>query len=170
MKMFQYIFLFRGEITEGYRLMSSSRDLISSILSTVSLGTLPASGHNMLGFDPGANQRLLPPTFPRFTKTRDRTTAVKYYQDLMNNVLLVCGVNSIQGFHALLTFFHDFSSSSPCLLSRSLLQILYSPLGLNQSYPVSPNPSSPRSNPILQVTNVDSQSLISSQQSYSSGI
>ncbi|XP_023336183.1 N-alpha-acetyltransferase 35, NatC auxiliary subunit [Eurytemora carolleeae] len=140
----------KGEVTEGYRLISGSRDQLTSILSTVSLGTCPAAGQNMLGFDPGANQRLLPPTFPRFTKTRDRSTAVKYYQDLTNNVLLVCGVNSIQGFHSLLNFFQEFSSRSPCLLSRSLLQILYSPLGLNQSYPSSPNPSTPRNHPVLQ--------------------
>merc|ERR1740128_287671 len=139
----------RGENSECFRNLTASRELIPSLLDTVKLGTSPEPGKHMLGFEPLANQRLLPPTFPRYTKMKDRACSLRYMDSMTENSLAGFSINQLHGgFHAVLNFFQDFSASSPCLLSRSILQILYSPLGLHPtSYPSSPNS---RAQPIFQ--------------------
>jgi len=141
----------RGENSECFRNLTASRELIPSLLETVKLGRSPESGKHMLGFEPLANQRLLPPTFPRYTKMKDRASSLRYMDSMTENSLAGFSINQLHGgFHAVLNFFQDFSASSPCLLSRSILQILYSPLGLHPtSYPSSPNPNS-RAQPLFQ--------------------
>ena len=55
--------------------------LTGSVLPTVGLGAVASGpGRPLSGFEPLANQRLLPPTFPRVTEIRERGSALKYLQ------------------------------------------------------------------------------------------
>lgn len=82
----------------------------------------------LMGFEPLVNQRLLPPTFPRSTRIKYPDEAFKYLKGLLERSKLILKVTSIQSFHGIIEFFNSFSESQPCVLSRSLLQLLYSPL------------------------------------------
>lgn len=74
------------------------------------------------------NQRLLPPTFPRYTKIKDRFEALNYLEELCQNLKLTCKVINCTNYQSALNFFMEFSKKSgPCLLSRSVLQVLYLP-------------------------------------------
>lgn len=81
-----------------------------------------------MGFSPSVNQRLLPPTFPRYTKIKDRTETLCYLEELSQNLKLACKVIHCTNYQSTLNFFMEFSKKSgPCLLSRSVLQVLYLP-------------------------------------------
>lgn len=82
----------------------------------------------IMGFEPLVNQRLLPPTFPRYTKMRTRQDAVSYVEDLVNRVQNVTKICDCSSFNEALDFFTKFSrlnQQSNCVLSRSILQSLY---------------------------------------------
>lgn len=99
-----------------------------------------------MGFDPLVNQRLLPPTFPRYTKIKSREEALDYFDALIQRLKIVTKISSYTAFHGALVrvqrlrhwwllngimplqdFFIEFSRTSPCILSRSILQLLYLP-------------------------------------------
>ena len=103
---------------------------------TVNLGTTPQKGQNMVGFEPFANQRLLPPTFPRYTEIKARTSTFEYLQSLVDRLLYVAMnvVSQSQSFHSALEYFAELSAFTPCVLSRSTAQILYQPLGLGANH------------------------------------
>lgn len=82
----------------------------------------------MIGFELYVNQRLLPPTFPRSTRIKTVEEAFSYMDAFLNRSKTILKVTTIQNFHAILDFFNGFSESQPCVLSRSLLQLLYGPL------------------------------------------
>lgn len=73
------------------------------------------------------NQRLLPPTFPRYTKIKDRLESFVYLEELTQNLKHVCKVINCTNYQSALNFFIDFSKKSSCLLSRSVLQMIYLP-------------------------------------------
>lgn len=81
----------------------------------------------IMGFEPLVNQRLLPPTFPRYTKIKSREEAMVYFEGLVERLKFICNIMSYASFHAALDFFGEFSKLYPCVLSRSLLQLLYLP-------------------------------------------
>ena len=56
----------------------------------------------ILGFDPLVNQRLLPPTFPRYTKIKSRLEALEYFEELLNRLKVVCKITSHTSFHSAL--------------------------------------------------------------------
>lgn len=138
------------EMSEISRLLSSASELMPAIKKTVERGTQPdperkpsISMHsyvnhslllvlddtpNVMGFSPSVNQRLLPPTFPRYTKIKDRKETLTYLEELSHNLKLACKVINCTNYHSALNFFMEFSKKSgPCLLSRSVLQIVYLP-------------------------------------------
>lgn len=80
-----------------------------------------------MGFSPLVNQRLLPPTFPRYTKIKDRTASFDYLDELTQNLKHVCKVINCTNYQSALNFFIEFSKKSSCLLSRSILQMIYLP-------------------------------------------
>lgn len=82
---------------------------------------------NLMGFSPMINQRLLPPTFPRYTKIKDRNEAINCFEELSQNLKFACKVINCTNYQSALNFFIDFSKKSGCLLSRSVLQVLYLP-------------------------------------------
>jgi N-alpha-acetyltransferase 35, NatC auxiliary subunit len=89
---------------------------------------LPDDLPNVMGFSPSVNQRLLPPTFPRYTKIKDRMETLNYLEELSHNLKLACKVINCTNYQSTLNFFMEFSKKSgPCLLSRSVLQVIYLP-------------------------------------------
>ncbi|CAG2056103.1 unnamed protein product [Timema podura] len=118
-------------LADCQRLLASCSELLTSMQRTVGRGVQPhtESDHpSIMGFDPLVNQRLLPPTFPRYTKIKSRVEALDYFEELLNRLKLVCKITSQTSFHNALDFFIEFSRQGPCILSRSILQLLYLPL------------------------------------------
>ena len=116
--------LSKNEVAESGKLLSGGQDQMPAILATIGMGAAaPSPDKPMLGFEPLVNQRLLPPTFPRYTEIKDRPTCLRYLQALVDRLLTVTSVVHIPSFHAALDFFQDFSASSPCVFSRSVLQV-----------------------------------------------
>ncbi|XP_014213220.1 N-alpha-acetyltransferase 35, NatC auxiliary subunit [Copidosoma floridanum] len=112
------------------RLLSNCSDMIKIMIKTVNQGAKAdeVTNHpNVMGFDSMINQRLLPPTFPRYTKIKPRIEALDYMSELINRFKVVTKITSYTSFHAALDFFLEFSRQSPCILSRSMLQIIYLP-------------------------------------------
>lgn len=48
------------------------------------------------------NQRLLPPTFPRYTKIKPRSEALEYIDELLNRLKTVSKITGYTGFHGAL--------------------------------------------------------------------
>ena len=46
----------------------------------------------VMGFEPQVNQRLLPPTFPRYTHLRSRTEALNFLLQLMERIKTICKI------------------------------------------------------------------------------
>jgi len=55
-----------------------------------------------MGFEPQVNQRLLPPTFPRYTQIRSRVEALKHLVQLMERIKLLCKIKDHTNFHTAL--------------------------------------------------------------------
>ena len=73
-------------------------------MTTISLGSTKENEDvNMVGFEPYANQRLLPPTFPRYTEIKARKDAYTYLTNLTDRLLMATlVVNHSQSFHSAL--------------------------------------------------------------------
>lgn len=56
----------------------------------------------MMGFEPLVNQRLLPPTFPRYAKIIKREEMVNYFTKLIERIKTVCDVINISNLHSIL--------------------------------------------------------------------
>lgn len=99
------------------------REALNSILQTISLGPgfgifcfyLPfriqfddqplyigVDEIEIMGFEPQVNQRLLPPTFPRYTQLRSRTEAINNLIQLMDRLKAMCKIKDHTNFHAAL--------------------------------------------------------------------
>lgn len=120
--------LCKHELTDGHRHLTAAKDLVGNIVATLNLGTIPPSGENVIGFEPLVNQRLLPPTFPRYAEIRSRDVAYAHLSALIDRLLSATNVTQLNTYQSALEFFMDFGRSSPCVLSRSVLQLLYTPL------------------------------------------
>ncbi|XP_076658561.1 N-alpha-acetyltransferase 35 isoform X1 [Halictus rubicundus] len=117
-------------LNDCHRLLYKCSYMIQVMIKTVDRGEKAdeiSNYPNIMGFDPMVNQRLLPPTFPRYTKIKPRMEALKYLDELLNRFRTVTMITNQNGLHAALDFFLEFSRQSPCILSRSMLQIVYLP-------------------------------------------
>lgn len=56
----------------------------------------------MMGFEPLVNQRLLPPTFPRYAKIIKREEMVNYFSKLIDRIKTVCEVVNLTNLHCIL--------------------------------------------------------------------
>jgi len=119
--------LFKGDAGEGCRIVGSCAEILSSLTAEIGNKNV-LDGGRVKAFEPLANQRLLPPTFPRYTEIVGREQAFRYLDTLVTRLNTVTAVITIPSFHAMLDFFQTFSATSPCVLSRSVLQLLYTPL------------------------------------------
>lgn len=96
------------------------------------------------GFDPLINQRLLPPTFPRYAEIRSRRETVEYLVKLVNRfTYLINGIQCVTDLHKAMDFLSDFSRLSN---SSTLPQL--NPSEPNKK-PAEPNkkPSEPNKRP-----------------------
>ncbi len=126
-------------ITEDIeKYLNQCNETIQVWKQTISMGieadSSSTSGHRadyptIMGFEPLVNQRLLPPTFPRYTKMKSRIEAVDYLESFISRLRRVCKIYECTSFNSALEFFNDFSKNVPasCVLSRSILQVLYLP-------------------------------------------
>ncbi|XP_036186544.1 N-alpha-acetyltransferase 35, NatC auxiliary subunit isoform X6 [Myotis myotis] len=115
-------------VAEAQKLMVQAADLLSAIHNSLHHGiqaqndTTKGDHPIMMGFEPLVNQRLLPPTFPRYAKIIKKEEMVNYFARLIDRIKTVCEVVNLTNLHCILDFFCEFSEQSPCVLSRSLLQ------------------------------------------------
>ncbi|XP_067087341.1 N-alpha-acetyltransferase 35, NatC auxiliary subunit isoform X2 [Osmerus mordax] len=120
-----------SSVSEAQKLMAQAADLLPFIHSSLEYGiqsqndTTKGDHPIMMGFEPLVNQRLLPPTFPRYAKIIKRESMVGYFGKLIDRIRNVCEVISTTNLHGILDFFCEFSEQSPCVLSRSLLQTTF---------------------------------------------
>ncbi|XP_049618251.1 N-alpha-acetyltransferase 35, NatC auxiliary subunit [Syngnathus scovelli] len=120
-----------SSVGEAQKLVAQAADLLSAIRSSVQYGiqsqndTTKGDHPIMMGFEPLVNQRLLPPTFPRYAKIIKREDMVAYFGKLIERIKTVCDVINTTNLHGILDFFCEFSEQSPCVLSRSLLQTTF---------------------------------------------
>uniref|UniRef100_A0A8C3NVX7 N-alpha-acetyltransferase 35, NatC auxiliary subunit n=1 Tax=Cyanoderma ruficeps TaxID=181631 RepID=A0A8C3NVX7_9PASS len=118
-------------VAEAQKLMTQATDLLSAIHNSLHHGmqaqndTTKGDHPIMMGFEPLVNQRLLPPTFPRYAKIIKREEMVNYFSKLIDRIKTVCEVVNLTNLHCILDFFCEFSEQSPCVLSRSLLQTTF---------------------------------------------
>ncbi|XP_018114529.1 N-alpha-acetyltransferase 35, NatC auxiliary subunit isoform X2 [Xenopus laevis] len=118
-------------VVEASKLIGQAVDLLSAIHSSLSLGiqaqndTTKGDHPIMMGFEPLVNQRLLPPTFPRYAKIIKKEEMVIYFSKLIDRIKTVCEVVNLSNLHSILDFFCEFSVQWPCVLSRSLLQATF---------------------------------------------
>ncbi|KAK6312878.1 hypothetical protein J4Q44_G00162250 [Coregonus suidteri] len=120
-----------SSVSEAQKLMQQAADLLPALRSSIEHGiqsqndTTKGDHPIMMGFEPLVNQRLLPPTFPRYAKIIKREEMVNYFSKLIDRIKTVCEVINTTNLHGILDFFCEFSEQSPCVLSRSLLQTTF---------------------------------------------
>ncbi|XP_037634510.1 N-alpha-acetyltransferase 35, NatC auxiliary subunit isoform X1 [Sebastes umbrosus] len=120
-----------SSVGEAQKLVVQAADLLSAMHSSIQHGiqsqndTTKGDHPIMMGFEPLVNQRLLPPTFPRYAKIIKREDMVAYFSKLIERIKTVCDVINTTNLHGILDFFCEFSEQSPCVLSRSLLQTTF---------------------------------------------
>ncbi|CAG4979544.1 unnamed protein product [Parnassius apollo] len=109
-------------------LLNGCSEMMKVIIKTCGRGTQPmenSDSPNPMGFEPMINQRLLPPTFPRYTRIKPRNEALQYFDELVAQLRHAWKITSCTNFHTALDFFMEFSRQRACILSRSALQLLY---------------------------------------------
>lgn len=58
-----------------------------------------------LGFDPLINQKLLPPTFPRYTKIKPADEAYVYFDSLLTRLKQICKLTNCVTYISALVYF-----------------------------------------------------------------
>lgn len=114
-------------------------DLVDQWMETIDLGIKPLDKTDVnvdhskpdyptiLGFEPLINQRLLPPSFPRYTKIKSRPDTVSYLKMLLLRFKRLFRISELAKLGDIIKFLNDFSKITPCLVSRSMLQLFYLP-------------------------------------------
>ncbi|XP_075970669.1 N-alpha-acetyltransferase 35 isoform X1 [Anticarsia gemmatalis] len=109
-------------------LLNGCSEMMKVIIRTSGKGTQPVENSdspNPMGFEPMINQRLLPPTFPRYIRIKPRPEALQYFDEQVARLRHAWKITSCTSFHTALDFFMEFSRARACILSRSALQLLY---------------------------------------------
>lgn len=88
-------------VNECPRHLNIAADLLTVIQETVELGDVCENGEDarFYGFEPSINQRLLPPTFPRYTKIKSRKEAYEYFAEMIERLKVVCKVSLVGTLH-----------------------------------------------------------------------
>lgn len=76
--------------------------MINIVINIIKYCLGEPGGTVMLGFDPLVNQRLLPPTFPRYTRIKSRAEAYEYIDELLSRLKQACKVTTCTSFHTAL--------------------------------------------------------------------
>lgn len=97
-----------SSVCEAQKLVVQAADLLSAIHSSIQHGiqsqndTTKGDHPIMMGFEPLVNQRLLPPTFPRYAKIIKREDMVAYFGKLIERIKTVCDVINTTNLHGIL--------------------------------------------------------------------
>lgn len=75
------------------------------------LGFFSADSPNPMGFEPMINQRLLPPTFPRYTRIKPRIEALQYFDELVARLRHAWKITSCTNFHTALVMYRKLKLS-----------------------------------------------------------
>lgn len=57
---------------------------------------------NPMGFSPTVNQRILPPTFPRYTKIKARDVSISFFEELVHRTKQACKIIHCVNYHSAL--------------------------------------------------------------------
>jgi len=76
-----------------------------------------------MGFDPTVNQRLLPPTFPRFIRVYSFESTIEQLDQLLNQLNDSIKVTDLTLFQQLFEFCLEFSNRNQSVFLRSILQV-----------------------------------------------
>ncbi|KAH1010452.1 hypothetical protein HUJ05_004747 [Dendroctonus ponderosae] len=114
-----------NSLNDCQRLLQSGVEMLQAMKETVQMGQGANDDDDEIAcFEPSINQRLLPPTFPRYTKIKKRSDAIVHLLEMLERFKVVCRAQGLTTFHQTLELFADFSQSGPCLVSRSALQLV----------------------------------------------
>ena len=76
-----------------------------------------------MGFEPTVNQRLLPPTFPRFIRVFSFESTIEQFDQILNQLNDAIKVNELTLFHQYFEFALEFSNRNQSVFLRSFLQV-----------------------------------------------
>ena len=76
-----------------------------------------------MGFEPCINQRLLPPTFPRFIRVQSFEATIKCLNELLKQLNAMLKIYEFNSYHQLFEFCLVFSDQNQSVLLRSMLQV-----------------------------------------------
>ncbi|CAG0915848.1 unnamed protein product [Notodromas monacha] len=143
-RIFYQVFVALGKrecsgLSQAIKASALCADIGQSLKDSICLGSQPETNQSfpesrvdyptVMGFEPLVNQRLLPPTFPRFTRIVPRDVAYDRLTSLMNRLKTISGVSPNSSFPASLDFISEFSAQSPCVVSRSVMKLTFLPQG-----------------------------------------
>ncbi|XP_053405929.1 N-alpha-acetyltransferase 35, NatC auxiliary subunit-like isoform X2 [Mercenaria mercenaria] len=121
-------------VPQAQKLIGQVLELIKPMKTSVSLGIQPEEREvtkndypTIMGFEPLINQRLLPPTFPRYTVIHSRDSSLDYMETLLNRLEMTTAVLNANNIQEVYEVFKEFSKLSPCVLTRSILQLTFLP-------------------------------------------
>ncbi|XP_076465149.1 N-alpha-acetyltransferase 35, NatC auxiliary subunit-like [Babylonia areolata] len=121
-------------LPQAQKLITQLKELVPLSRSSLHLGIQPPAREaskndypTIMGFEPLINQRLLPPTFPRYTVIRGRAESLDYVTNLLNRLYTITTVTELGSLHSTMEVFVEFSKSMPCVLARSVLQLTLLP-------------------------------------------
>lgn len=125
-------------LDDAQKYLKQAKELIETMIKSISFGIQQSPDDEdctcIMGFEPLVNQRLLPPTFPRYTKIKSRCDTFEYLDSILSRLVQICSVTQFNNLHDILDFFVEFSHPSPCLLSRSLLQLIALPISSHRLF------------------------------------
>lgn len=78
------------------KVLAQLNEILPIIINSIQMG----SQYTSMGFEPLVNQRLLPPTFPRYTKIKSSRLAYKYLEDLMERFRFIIKIEYQRAFHS----------------------------------------------------------------------
>lgn len=81
-----------------------------------------------IGFEPSINQRLLPPSFPRYTRIKPIGEIIDYINLFVVRIKRLLKIYDIEQFFDVARFFNDYSRMpDTCVVTRSMLVLFYQP-------------------------------------------
>lgn len=127
---------FFSKTDDVIKYINNCQETLSKFEETNKLGAQPEYIKNgktiypvVMGFEPCFNQRLLPPTFPRFIRIQSFESTVKNLMEMLKELTKALKVYQISTFQHLFEFCLEFSNNNQSLLLRSILQLIILPRG-----------------------------------------
>lgn len=123
------------QLTEN---LNSCESLFPEWIKTIDYGIKPQDNSSfendnqnyptIIGFEPFINQRLLAPSFPRYSKLKPRLETVSYLKEFLERIKKMLKLKEKENFIDIIRFFNYYSmQKSSCVVSRSLLLLFYMP-------------------------------------------